>query len=74
MRKFLKGLFSVMITLYFSANMFYCFVAGAPSEGSGKSLYFVSAAGLSLLMPGFGCGCIHYIRHLHKELDKQERK
>ena len=45
MRKFLKSFFSVAVTLYFSATMFYCFVAGAPAGGNGKVIYLVSAAG-----------------------------
>ena len=71
MKKFLKVLFSVLITLYFSATMFYCFVAGAPSGGEGKMIYIVSAAGLSILFPGFACGCLHHIHHLRKKLDEQ---
>lgn len=55
MKKFLRRLFSVVITLYFSATMFYCFVAGAPTGGNGKVIYLVSAAGLAVLMPGFAC-------------------
>ena len=73
MKKFLKGLFSVVITLYFSATMFYCFVAGAPTGGKGKVIYLVSAAGLSVLMPGFVSGCLYYIRYLRKKLDEQSK-
>ena len=69
MKKFLRRLFSVVITLYFSATMFYCFVAGAPTGG--KVIYLVSAAGLAVLMPGFACGCLYYIRYLRKKLDEQ---
>ena len=71
MKKFLRRLFSVVITLYFSATMFYCFVAGAPAGGNGKVIYLVSAAGLAVLMPGFTCGCLYYIRYLRKKLDEQ---
>ena len=71
MKRVLKILFSVMVTLYFSATMFYCFIAGAPSAGQGKMIYIVSAAGLSILLPGFACGCVHYICHLRKKLDEQ---
>lgn len=71
MKKFLRRLFSVVITLYFSATMFYCFVAGAPTGGNGKVIYLVSAAGQAVLMPGFACGCLYYIRYLRKKLDEQ---
>ena len=71
MKKFLRRLFSVVITLYFSATMFYSFVAGAPTGGNGKAIYLVSAAGLAVLMPGFACGCLYYIRYLRKKLDEQ---
>lgn len=71
MKKFLRRLFSVVIMLYFSATMFYCFVAGAPKGGNGKAIYLVSAAGLAVLMPGFACGCLYYIRYLRKKLDEQ---
>ena len=71
MRKFLKSFFSVAVTLYFSATMFYCFVAGAPAGGNGNVIYLVSAAGLAVLMPGFTCGCLYYIRYLRKKLDEQ---
>ena len=71
MRKFLKSFFSVAVTLYFTATMFYCFVAGAPAGGNGKVIYLVSAAGLAVLMPGFTCGCHYYIRYLRKKLDEQ---
>lgn len=53
MKKFLRRLFSVVITLYFSATMFYCFVAGAPTGGNGKATYLVSAAGLADSDAGF---------------------
>ena len=44
MRKFFKILISVVITLYFSATMFYCFVAGTPDDGKrGSDLYDVSS-------------------------------
>ena len=46
MRKFFKILISVVITLYFSATMFYCFVAGTPDDGKGAVIYMMSAAGL----------------------------
>ena len=51
MRKFFKILISVVITLYFSATMFYCFVAGTPDDGKGAVIYMMSAAGLSILFP-----------------------
>ena len=51
MRKFFKILISVVITLYFSATMFYCFVAGTPDGGKGAVIYMMSAAGLSILFP-----------------------
>lgn len=66
MRKFFKILISVVITLYFSATMFYCFVAGTPDDGKGAVIYMMSAAGLSILFPTFTCGCIHYILYLRK--------
>ena len=44
MRKFFKIFFSVVVTLYFSATMFYCFVAGTPEDGKRSSnLYNVSS-------------------------------
>ena len=61
MRKFLKSFFSVAVTLYFSATMFYCFVAGAPAGGNGKVIYLVSAAGLAVLMPFIIGALIAYI-------------
>lgn len=67
MRKFFKILISVVITLYFSATMFYCFVAGTPDDGKGAVIYMMSAAGLSILFPAFTCGCIHYILYLRKK-------
>ena len=42
MRKFFKILISVVITLYFSATMFYCFVAGTPDGGKGAVIYMVA--------------------------------
>ena len=43
MRKFFKIFFSVVVILYFSATMFYCFVAGTPEAGKGATnLYNVS--------------------------------
>ncbi len=71
MRKFFNILISVVITLYFSATMFYCFVAGAPDGGKGAVIYMMSAAGLSILFPAFTCGCIHYILYLRKKMDEQ---
>ena len=59
MRKFFKILISVVITLYFSATMFYCFVAGTPDDGKGAVIYMMSEAGLSILIPAFTFGCIH---------------
>ena len=67
MRKFFKIFFSVVVILYFSATMFYCFVAGTPEAGKGAAIYIMSAAGLSILFPAFTCGCIHYIIYLRKE-------
>lgn len=69
MKKFLKIFFSAVITMYFSGTMFYCFVAGAPETGRGAVIYILSAAGLSILLPVFTCGCIHYIIYLRKRLD-----
>ena len=69
MRKFFKILISVVITLYFSATMFYCFVAG----GKGAVIYMMSAAGLSILFPAFTCGCIHYILYLRKKMDERRK-
>ena len=45
MRKFFKIFFSVVVILYFSATMFYCFVAGTPEAGKGAAIYIMSAAG-----------------------------
>ena len=73
MRKFFKILISVVITLYFSATMFYCFVAGTPDDGKGAVIYMMSAAGLSILFPTFTCGCIHYILYLRKKMDEMIR-
>lgn len=73
MRKFLKAFFSVVITLYFSFTMFYCFVAGTPEAGKGAAIYILSAAGLSILFPAFTCGCIHYIIYLRKKLDEKSK-
>lgn len=73
MRKFFKIFFSVVITLYFSLTMFYCFVAGAPGQGKGITIYILSAAGLSILFPVFTCGCIHYIIYLRKKLDEKSK-
>lgn len=73
MRKFLKIFFSVVITLYFSITMFYCFVAGTPESGKGAVIYMMSAAGLSILFPIFTCGCIHYIIYLRKKLDEKSK-
>ena len=70
MRKFFKILISVVITLYFSATMFYCFVAGTPDDGKGAVIYMMSAAGLSILFPAFTCGCIHYLR---KKMDERSK-
>lgn len=71
MRKFLKVIFSLVVTVYFSTTMFYCFVAGTPETGRGAVIYMLSAAGLSILLPFFTCGCIHYIIYLRKKLDEQ---
>ena len=68
MRKFFKILISVVITLYFSATMFYCFV-----DGKGAVIYMMSAAGLSILFPTFTCGCIHYILYLRKKMDERSK-
>lgn len=73
MRKFLKVFFSVVITLYFSFTMFYCFVSGTPEAGKGAAIYILSAAGLSILFPAFTCGCIHYIGYLRKKLDEKSK-
>ena len=73
MRKFFKILISVVITLYFSATMFYCFVAGTPEAGKGEAIYIMSAAGLSILFPAFTCGCIHYILYLRKKMDERSK-
>ena len=73
MRKFFKILISVVITLYFSATMFYCFVAGTPDDGKGAVIYMMSAAGLSILFPAFTCGCIHYILYLRKKMDERSK-
>lgn len=71
MRKFFKIFFSVVVILYFSATMFYCFVAGTPEAGKGAAIYIMSAAGLSILFPAFTCGCIHYIIYLRKNWMKR---
>ena len=73
MKKNLKMMFSVVVTLCFSAAMFYCFVGGAPEGKGGLTVYMLSAAGLSVLMPGFCCGCLHYIFYLRKKLDDQRK-
>lgn len=73
MRKFLKIVFSVAVTLYFSITMFYCFVAGAPENGNGTTVYILSAAGLAILFPGFTCACLYYISYLRKKLDEKSR-
>ena len=73
MKKFLKIFFSVVITLYFSITMFYCFVAGTPENGNGTAVYILSAAGLSILFPGFTCACLHYISYLRKKLDEKSK-
>ena len=73
MRKFFKILISVVITLYFSATMFYCFVAGTPDDGKGAVIYMMSAAGLSIRFPAFTCGCIHYILYLRKKMDERSK-
>ena len=71
MRKFFKIFFSVVVILYFSATMFYCFIAGTPEAGKGAAIYIMSAAGLSILFPA--CGCIHYIIYLRKKLDEKSK-
>lgn len=73
MRKFFKIFFSVVVILYFSATMFYCFVAGTPEAGKGAAIYIMSAVGLSILFPAFTCGCIHYIIYLRKKLDEKSK-
>ena len=68
MRKFFKILISVVITLYFSATMFYCFVAGTPDDGKGAVIYMNR-----ILFPAFTCGCIHYILYLRKKMDERSK-
>lgn len=74
MKRLLKLIFSILITVYFAAVMFYCFVAGAPQEQAAAIRYMVAAAGFSLLVPAFMCACIHYIRYLQKKLEDREKQ
>ena len=72
MKKVLKILLSIIVTLFFAASMFYCLVAGAPIEEEEAIPYMILAALFSLLLCTFLCVCVHYICYLQKKLEEQE--
>lgn len=67
---FKKTFFCGNHALFFSYYVL-LFCGRRPTGGNGKAIYLVSAAGLAVLMPGFACGCLYYIRYLRKKLDEQ---
>lgn len=74
MKRILKILASVLITLYFAAGLFFCLVAGAPMEKERGIPYIILAAVVSLVLPAFLCACLHYISYLQKKLEEKEKE
>lgn len=70
--KAVKTVVSVLVTLFFSACMFFCFMAGAPGENGNLNGYTAAAGVFSILMPAFACVCVNYILHLQKRIEKLE--
>ena len=59
MRKFFKIFFSVVVILYFSATMFYCFVAGTPEAGKGAAtISFSTISRLTSTLHLSRAGCL----------------
>ena len=59
MRKFFKIFFSVVVILYFSATMFYCFVAGTPEAGKGAAtISFSTISRLTSTLRLSRAGCL----------------
>ena len=78
MRKFFKIFFSVVVILYFSATMFYCFVAGTPEAGTIAANHVDQiqlAMGKSIAGYNFDHG--HYspgfARMIRKKLDEKSK-
>ena len=72
MKKALKILLSVIVTVYFAGSMFYCLVAGAPLERERALPYIISAGVFSVLLCTFVCVCLHYIGYLQKKLEEHK--
>lgn len=73
MKKALKILLSVIVTVYFAGSMFYCLVAGAPLERERALPYIISAGVFSVLLCTFVCVCLHYIGYLQKKLEEHKQ-
>ncbi len=74
MKKILKLGISIVGVLFFSANIFYCTVAGAPENPKAAVVYIILAGIFSLLSSSFVCICFHYILYLQRKLEKKEKE
>lgn len=73
MKKVLMNTVSVILTGFFAAALFYCFVAGACIENDVEA-YVTAAAGLSVLLSVALCICIRTVLCLAKKLRDLEMR
>lgn len=74
MKKILKLGISIVGVFFFSANIFYCTVAGAPENPRDAVHYMILAGIFSLLFSSLLCACFHYILYLQNKLEKKEKE
>lgn len=55
----IKKTCAVICTIFIAVNLFICLMCGPAPDATVK--YLISAAGISILLPGFACGCIFHI-------------
>ena len=61
-----KIVLSVIFVGYFGTSMWYCFIAGAPSQKESLILYMISGVVLAFAFPIIVCLQYHYIQFLKK--------
>lgn len=72
MKNILETAGIIFITLFVSGNLFVCLICGPSPDATIK--YLISAAGVSVLLPGFACACVFYIRYLNKKQRDYEKR
>ena len=72
-KKLFYLIISIVFVLYFGGCMFYCFICSAPVDNDSFLRYVFYTAMFSIIMPGFLCGCLHYIHYLHKLIEEMKK-